>query len=159
VPQVEAEYARLNRDYQVTRDGYTALVDRLQKARLSERADETGVVKFEVVDPPAAAFKPAAPNRIKLLAMVLVAGLAIGGGLAYLLHQMRPVFNSTRSLGDITGLPVLGAVSMTWLDRERIQSRMRKLAFGGAGALLMLVFLCVLMFQSPGSRLLQRVIS
>ncbi len=159
VPQVEAEFARLNRDYEVTRQGYTELVDRLQKARLSERADETGVVKFEVVDPPAAGFAPVAPNRVRLLAIVLVAGLAIGGGLAYLLHQLRPVFNNTRALADITGLPVLGAVSMTFVDRKRMESRLRKLAFGGAGAALMVMFLVMVLFQSAGARLMQRLVS
>jgi len=158
VPQVEAEFARLNRDYEVTREGYRELVDRLQKARLSERADETGIVKFEVVDPPAAGFGPVAPNRIRLLAVVLAAGLAIGAGLAYLLHQLRPVFNNVRSLADITGLPVLGVVSMTFVDRNRMESRLRKLAFGGAGAALMMIFLCTIVFQSAGTRLMQRLL-
>ncbi|MBB6091628.1 polysaccharide chain length determinant protein (PEP-CTERM system associated) [Povalibacter uvarum] len=159
VPQVEAEFARLNRDYEVTREGYRELVDRLQKARLSERAEETGVVKFEVVDPPSAGFSPVAPNRVRLLAMVLVVGLAIGGGIAYLLHQLRPVFNNTRTLADITGLPVLGAVSMTFVDRKRAESRLRKIAFGGAAAALVVVFLGVVVFQSAGARFMQRLIS
>jgi polysaccharide chain length determinant protein (PEP-CTERM system associated) len=158
VPQVEAEFGRLNRDYEVRREGYRQLVDRLQKARLSERADETGVVKFEVVDPPAAGFAPVAPNRLRLLTMVLIAGLGIGGGLAYLLHQMRPVFNNARMLGEITGQQVLGAVSMTWVDRQRAESRMRKLAFGAAGAALVMIFLGVIMFQSEGTRLMQRML-
>jgi len=159
VPQVEAEYARLNRDYQVTRDGYTALADRLQKAKLSERADETGVVKFQVVDPPASPFTPAAPNRIRLLAMVLVAGLALGGGVAYLLHHLRPVFNSARMLADVTGLPVLGMVSMTWVDRQRQVNRKHKLVFVGAAAMLLVAFGAALAFQSAGASLIQRVIS
>jgi polysaccharide chain length determinant protein (PEP-CTERM system associated) len=158
VPQVEAQFARLNRDYEVTREGYRELVDRLQKARLSERADETGVVKFEVVDPPAAAFTPVAPNRVRLLAVVLLAGLAAGGGLAYLLHQMRPVFNNTRSLADVTGLTVLGAISLTWLDRKRIESRMRKLAFGAAGAMLVVMYGITVLFHGPGARFMQRVL-
>ena len=158
VPQVEAEYARLNRDYEVTREGYRELVDRLQKARLSERADETGVVKFEVVDPPSASFSPVAPNRARLLAVVLLAGLGAGGGLAYLLHQLRPVFHNTRNLAEVTGLPVLGAVSLTWLDRKRVESRMRKLAFGGAAAALVVAYLGVVMLQGPGTRLMQRVL-
>ena len=159
VPQVEAEYAKLNRDYEVTREGYRELVSRLQKARLSEKADETGVVKFEIVDPPSAAFQPVAPNRVALLAMVLAMGLGLGGGLAYLLHQLRPVFNSTRSLADITGLPVIGAISMTWLDRKHIESRMRRLAFGGVAAALVVIFACVVMFQSAGTHLMQRLLA
>lgn len=158
VPQVEAEYARLNRDYEVTRAGYRELVDRLQKARLSERVDETGIVKFEVVDPPSASFSPVAPNRLVLLAGVLLAGLGIGGGLAYLLHQLRPVFNNERALADVTGLPVLGAISMTFVDRNREESRMRKLAFGGAAAALFLVFGCSVLFSGFGTRVMQHLL-
>lgn len=158
VPEVEAEFARLNRDYDVTRAQYTALVDRLEKAKLSEQAEETGVVRFEVIDPPAAGFNPVAPNRPRLLAMVLVAALGAGGGLAYLLHQMRPVFTNVRTLNEVTGLPVLGAVSMTWLDRQKAEDRLRGLAFGGAAAMLLVIFVGVLLFQSSGARLMQRLI-
>jgi len=159
VPEVEAEFARLNRDYDVTRAQYTALVDRLEKARLSEQAEETGLVKFEVVDPPSAPFKPVAPNRPKLLALVLVVALAAGGGIAYLMHQLRPVFNSPRALNEITGLQVLGAVSMTWLDRHKWANRRNQLAFGGAAAMLMVMFVGVVVFQSAGARFLHNLIS
>jgi polysaccharide chain length determinant protein (PEP-CTERM system associated) len=158
VPEVEAEFARLNRDYDVTRAQYTALVDRLEKARLSEQAEATGVVKFEIIDPPSAAYEPAAPNRPRLLAMVLFAGLAVGGGVAYLLHQMRPVFNNPRVLSEVTGQQVLGAVSMTWLDRDKAQNRFRQFAFGGAAAMLFALFFGVLLFQSAGARLMHRLI-
>ena len=158
VPQVEAEFARLNRDYEVTREGYRELVARLQTARLSERADETGVVKFEVVDPPTADFRPVAPNRSTLLATVLLLGLGAGGGVAYLLHLLRPVFNNARTLAEITGRTVLGAVSMTFVDRKRTESRMRRMAWGSAAAALTLLFLAIVAFQEPGTRLIQRIL-
>src|SRR5262249_36064163 len=60
-PEVEAELSKLNRDYDVTRAQYQALLDRLQRARLSEDADATGIVRFEVVDPPAAGALPIGP--------------------------------------------------------------------------------------------------
>ena len=50
MPQVEAEFARLNRDYAVNKAQYTALVDRLEKARLGGEADATGSVRFEIID-------------------------------------------------------------------------------------------------------------
>jgi protein tyrosine kinase modulator len=158
VPEVEAEFARLNRDYDVTRAQYTALVDRLEKARLSEQAEETGVVKFEVIDPPAAPYSPVAPNRPRLLLLVLVAGLAVAGGLAWLLHQMRPVFTNVRTLHEITGQKVLGIVSRTWLDRHKAVSRRRKLVFSGATAMLFVLFIGVMVFQSAGARLMHRLI-
>ncbi len=54
---------------------------------------------------------------------MIVAGLGLGGALAYLLHQLKPVFSSSRHLTERTGLPVLGVVSMTWLDKYKAQER------------------------------------
>jgi hypothetical protein len=98
-----------------------------------------------------------APNRTKLLAMVLVAGLGVGAGVAYLLHQLRPVFNNVRVLNEVTGLTVLGAVSMTWLDKLRAESKLRKLAFGGAAGALLVLFSCVMLFHGAAVRLFQTV--
>ena len=137
-PEVEAEYARLNRDYDVNRAQRQALVERLEKARFSEEADQTGTVHLETIDPPSAGFNPVAPNRPLLIIGVLLAGLAAGGGLAYVLYQLKPVFDTARQLGAVTGLPVLGVVSMTWLEKQNLQKRRGLAAFVGAAASLVL---------------------
>lgn len=158
-PEVEAEFARLNRDYDVTRERYLAFVDRAERAKLGDQAEQTEAVRFEVIDPPAAKFEPVAPKRPLLLAGVLIAGLGAGGGLAFLLHQLRPVFNSTRSLNEITGLPVLGVVSRTWIDRYRAQQRRMYLMYGAAFGLLFLIFGVVLQLQSVAVRIAQQLLS
>lgn len=143
-PEVEAEFARLNRDYGVTKSQYLALVDRLEKARLSEQASETGTVKFEIIDPPVAKFQPVAPNRPLLATSVFFAALAAGFGLAWLLHQMRPVFQSARRLAAVTGLPVLGIVSLTWQQQAQVEERRRLKLFTAAAAGLLVVYLAAL---------------
>jgi polysaccharide chain length determinant protein (PEP-CTERM system associated) len=158
-PQVEAEYERLNRDYSVTHTQYQALVDRLSRARLSDKADATGVVRFEVVDPPMVDPEPVFPKRTKLIFQVLAAGLAAGLGLAYLLHQLRPVFTSARQLTEATQLPVLGSISMTWVERHRAAGRRALWAYSfGAGAL---VVVAVVTFLTDDftSRLLHALIA
>jgi protein tyrosine kinase modulator len=152
VPEVEAELARLNRDYEVTRQRYLELVQRLETANISERADKTGTVKFEIIEPPAAPLEPVAPNRPILFAFVLVVGLGSGAALAWLLNQLKPVFHTARSLAEITGLPVLAAVSRTWVDRHRQQRRMELLKFCTAAALLIFAFGMVLMLQQTTLR-------
>jgi polysaccharide chain length determinant protein (PEP-CTERM system associated) len=113
MPQVEAEFARLNRDYNVNKAQYTALVERLQQAKLGDAAEEKGSVRFEIIDPPAADFRPVSPKRTMLLLGALVAALAGGAGVAYLLTTMRPVFHTARQLGQITGATIYGVVSAT----------------------------------------------
>jgi uncharacterized membrane protein len=79
---------------------------------------------------------------------VLAVGLGAGIGVAYLLHQVNPVFANTRQLARITGLPVLGSVSMTWLEKQRALARKRLFAFAGSGAMLFVTGILVLMVQS-----------
>ena len=158
VPEVEAELARLNRDYDQVRQQYNELVQRRETALLSEQADRTGTVKFDIIEPPAAPLDPVSPNRPQLLLMVLFAALAVGGGGAWLLNQLRPVFHTVRALAEVTGLPVFTAISRTWVDRHRQQRRLELLKFSGATLLLFLVFGAVMALQDSAARHLQRLI-
>ena len=153
-PQVEAEYSRLTRDYDVTRGQYQALLERLNRAKLSDEADATGVVRFQIVDPPTGSDHPVAPDRIRLILTVLVGGFAAGIGAAYFMHQLRPVFSSTRQLTELTQLPVLGAVSMTWLERHKAEGRRAVWAYSMAAGTLVLVGLITLATQGIAVRLL-----
>lgn len=158
-PQVEAEYERLDRDYSVTHTEYQALVDRLSRAKLSDKADATGVVRFEVVDPPAVNPDPVFPNRLKLILEVLAAGLGAGIGAAYLLHQLRPVFSSTRQLMELTQLPVLGSVSMTWPERHRAGARRAVWRYALGATTLVLLAVVVLLTDDITSQFLHRFVA
>jgi polysaccharide chain length determinant protein (PEP-CTERM system associated) len=158
-PEVEAEFARLTRDYTVTKTQYNNLLERLEKARLSGDAEQTGVVKFNIVDPPSAGFKPIFPNRPLFLFAVLIVGLGVGAGVAYLMHMMRPVFATSRSLADMTGLPVLGSVTRSWVEKYRAQLRRGVLRYSFASGLLFVAFIVVVVAQHPGSRLLRQILS
>jgi polysaccharide chain length determinant protein (PEP-CTERM system associated) len=158
-PEVEAEFARLNRDYDVTRGQYQALVERLNRAKLSDKAEATGVVRFEVVDPPTGNDQPVYPDRIRLILVVLLGGLAAGIGVAYLMHQIRPVFGSVRQLAELTQLPVLGVVSMTWLERHQAQARHAVWVYSMAVAVLIVVAAVTLLTESAASHFLHGLIA
>lgn len=143
MPQVEAEYAQLNRDYNVTKAQYTALAERLEKARVGEEADASGSVRFEVIDPPNAPFKPSSPKRPLLLAGVLVAGFAAGLGVAYLLSMFQPVFNNVSSLASVTGLTVLGVVSLSRSDAELAEVKRGYLRYSVLSGLLVAALMMV----------------
>jgi len=158
-PEVEAEFARLTRDYTVTKTQYNNLLERLEKARLSGDAEQTGVVKFNIVDPPSAGFKPIFPNRPLFLFAVLIVGLGAGAGVAYLMHMMRPVFATSRSLADMTGLPVLGSVTRSWVEKYRAQLRRGVLRYSFASGLLFVAFIVVVIVREPGARFLRQMLS
>jgi len=146
-PEVEAGLSRLNRDYEVTRASYQALLERLEKARLSDQAEQTGIVRFEIIDPPAASFNPVAPKRSLLLLAVLALALGAGGGLAYLLHMLRAVFTSTRQLQTLAGRPVIGWVSKTRPESYKADQRRGLLSFGAATSMLLFTASVLLVAQ------------
>ncbi|MGE3667580.1 MAG: GNVR domain-containing protein, partial [Steroidobacteraceae bacterium] len=158
VPEVEAELARLNRDYDQVRQQYNELVQRRETALLSEQADRTGTVKFDVIEPPAAPIEPVSPNRPQLLMMVLVVALGAAGGVTWLLNQLRPVFHTVRALTETTGQPVFAAISRTWVDRHRQQRKLEFLKFSAATLVLLLVFGLVMALQDFAARHLQNLI-
>jgi polysaccharide chain length determinant protein (PEP-CTERM system associated) len=112
VPEVEAQLASLNRDYEVNHAQYTALLQRLESARLSQEAEQTNAeVKFRVIEPPTVPLLPTSPNRQLLIAVVTVLGVAGGCCMAVFLSLLRPVFTARAALRLATGLPVLAAIS------------------------------------------------
>ena len=158
-PEVEAEFSRLNRDYDVTRGQYQALVDRLNRVKLSYKAEDSGVVRFEVVEPPHGNEDPVSPDRPRLILVVLLGSLVAGFGVAYVMHQLRPVFTSARQLTEFTQLPVLGIVSMTWLERHRAEARRSLWVYGMAAGVLVFFALIVLAAQNVASQFLHGLIA
>jgi polysaccharide chain length determinant protein (PEP-CTERM system associated) len=128
VPAVEAELSRLNRDYNVIKDQYQALIQSREKQQLSEQASTTDQVEFRVLNPPLAELKPVAPKRLLLLGGVMFLALAAGAGLTYVLSQLKPVFGSAGALQEISGFPVIGCVSRVVLDPQNEHRRRIALA-------------------------------
>ena len=140
-PQVEAQYAQLTRDYEETRAEYRALVDRLNHVKLSDQAAAVAA-PFKVIQPPTGSDTPVSPDRPRLILVVLLGGLVAGLGVAYFLHEIGPVFVSARQLREVTQLPMLGVVSMTWMERYEGQERRAMWAYSVATGVLILVAVC-----------------
>ncbi len=135
-PQIEAEYSQLNRDYEVNKRNYTDLVSRRESATMSgELESAAGVVDFRLIDPPRASPKPVAPNRMLLLPLALLAGLAAGMGATFVMSQFRAVFYDARTMAYTLGLPLLGVVTLVMGDgtvRQRKTELKRFLAATGS---------------------------
>jgi polysaccharide chain length determinant protein (PEP-CTERM system associated) len=149
LPRIEAELARLNRDYDVKQAQYRSLLQRLEVAELSESVEQSEDVKFQIVNPPLVPVDPAAPNRPMLLAMVLMLALGAGGAVAFLGDQLKPVFTDPKTIRTITGLPVLGTVGILDTAHRRRRRVAQIGAFGATLATLGALFVVVFLFQAP----------
>jgi hypothetical protein len=150
---VEAEYQQLNRDYDANKAQYTALLESYQKARLGERADNAGAVRFEVVLPPSSPVVPVSPKRTSLLVAVWIAALGLGAGIAYGMNLLNPVVSSLRVVQELTPFPVLGVVGVAFPGRRREEFRRHVWRFSAAGAALIVAFAVVLVLNEAGFRL------
>ncbi|TVR83931.1 MAG: hypothetical protein EA405_02970 [Rhodospirillales bacterium] len=112
VPEVEAEMARLNRDYGVIKAKHDELLARRETASLTERRSLRGdTVQYRVIDAPQIPADPSWPNRTLFVSAVLVVSLGAGAGGALLLALLNGSFVDLRSLKNHFDLPVLGAIS------------------------------------------------
>jgi polysaccharide chain length determinant protein (PEP-CTERM system associated) len=152
-PQVEAEFQQLNRDYDVNKAQYTALLESYQKARLGERADNAGSVRFEVVLPPTAPVAPVSPRRTILLAFIWMVSMGVAAGVAYLMNLLKPIVSSVRAVNELTPYPVLGVVSVAFPSRQRREFRGHLWRFSAATAGLLVAFATVLVLNWTGARL------
>lgn len=130
-PEIEAQLAQLNRDYQVNRENYQKLVERRESARLSgDLSTATDMLTFRVIDPPTVPSQPSGPNRVRLFSLVFAGALVAGLAVAFLMSQLRPAFMSQAALRDVTGLPVLGSIGMNWTTEQTVKRKRRLLALG-----------------------------
>lgn len=151
-PQLDAEFAQLNRDYQIHHKNYSDLVGRRESALMSGELENTSsVAEFRIIDPPRVDPKPVAPNRVLLLPISLLAALGAGLGVAFLMSQIRPVFFDGAALRQLTELPLLGVVEL--IPNESLLQRESRSFKRFLGALFALIFLyagsmAVLSYQS-----------
>lgn len=141
VPQIEAELAQLNRDYEINKKTYEALVARRESLGIGGEMQDAGASQVRIVDFPRIPPRPFAPNRPLMFLAGLI--LAIGAGVAagFLVSRVRPRFFDTAALREVTGLPVLGAVSMRSDSSYRWRSRRRVIGFLSALAALVVGYL------------------
>jgi polysaccharide chain length determinant protein (PEP-CTERM system associated) len=140
-PQVEAEFSQLNRDYEINKKNYNDLVSRRESATMSGDLDSaTGVADFRLIDPPRASPKPVAPNRLLLMPLALLAALAAGLGVTFLLSQIRAVFYDANTMSEALGLPLLGVVSLLVDDGSAQRRKSELLKFVAATGALVVVF-------------------
>ena len=136
-PEIEAQFAQLNRDYSVNRENYQKLVERRESARLSgDLSSATDMLQFRVIDPPTVPNHPTGPNRLRLFSLVFGGALIAGLAVAFLMSQLRPTFLSQSTLRDVTGLPVLGSIGMNWTPEQTVKRRRRLVALAGSVLLL-----------------------
>ncbi len=100
-----------------------------------------------MINPPVVPGEAAEPDRRLLSFGVLLISVLAGLGLAMLLAQIRPAIHSRQTLRNVTGLPVIGSVSMLMSRVAVPWYRSQSALVGGALGLLVLAWLVNLLLS------------
>jgi len=136
VPQVEAELAQLNRDYDIQKKTYGDLLTRREAAAMGVDVQDTGGTQIRVIDPPRVSPQAVPPTRLMLLATAFLISLLVGVAASFVANEIMPTYRDARRLRESTKRPILGAVSMLPSSRAvRLRRRSAWLFAGGVSGL------------------------
>lgn len=110
-PKREQELLSLRRDYQNIQTTYDSLLARKLESEIAVNMERKQKgEQFRILDPARQPQKPIKPDMRKLFIMIVGAGLAIGGGIIFLLEYVDNSFKRPEDIETDLGLPVLCSV-------------------------------------------------
>ena len=141
VPVIEAELKQLDRDYQVIATKHQDLLARRESAKLGEDVEQTASdVTFRVIDPPFVPSKPSEPNKLLLNSLVLLFSIVAGAAVALLASLIKPVIVDQQSLVKLTGLPLLGVVTLVPSPEQKKRETLGLVAYSSLMVVLLVAF-------------------
>jgi protein tyrosine kinase modulator len=134
VPETKKRLAVLIQERDSYKNIYDQLLLRLGQSEVSkqmELGDKT--TTFRIVDPAVFPKQPASPDMVKMILLSILAGLAAGAGLVYLLESLDGSVRDTREIREL-GLELLVVIPRIENQaRQRRQLRHDLLAYALAG--------------------------
>jgi len=120
----------LNRDYETIKTNYEKLLASKEQIVMTEGVGDQESLKFKIEDAPNVPLQASSPKRKLLFSAVFAGGIILGLGTAFLLYFIRPAIMSTSQVRLITGLPILGSVSMKTSPGLKAKNKMEFLRYG-----------------------------
>ncbi|MGH9397300.1 MAG: hypothetical protein ACRD18_10685 [Terriglobia bacterium] len=141
-PVREQQLADVMRGYDLAKKNYDDLLSKVTQSEMATSlARRQQGQQFRVVDPPNFPAKPSSPKRTKIALGGAVAGLLLGGILAFLIDSGDHSFHSERDVSQRFKLPIVIAVPLTLNPSEERRRSWRKTFEWIAGTALVLIVL------------------
>ena len=151
IPTARAELEALERDKNNQKVLYDQLVARHGQSEVSKQMEvQDKTTTFRIVDPAIMPTKPVSPNRVKIILLGIVAGLAAGMGILFLLDQMDRSVKSLDALKSL-GVPVLAVIPKMLNPAEVAATRKKDRRLYVVSAAYFLLILAVLAFETAKS--------
>jgi len=159
MPKEQEEWTKLQRNRNVFQKIYDELLQKLESVRVSmdmEVANKTGA--FKVLDSAVAPRLPIKPNRVQIILIGLLAGIAAGIGVVIGIDSLNNPFKGEASIVSGLKLPVLATIPKIVTEDDRLHARrLDKKVFSIAGAYLLVIFVVLVgefLYRYVGIRLI-----
>ena len=146
-PKVEQEYLDLQRNYQNAHQKYQEILNKITEARIAEGMEEhQKAEKFTLIDPASFPEKPVSPNRLLILLAGFLGSVGAGLGSVFLVENLDHSIKGQEELAMLTGLPVLGTVTLMQTAEEVAQKIFRRRLIWGMAGVSIIIGLLVFHF-------------
>lgn len=124
-PKREQELMALTRDYKNIQDTYNSILRKKLDADVAVSMERKAKgQRFRVLDKAQVPKKPVSPDVKKLLIMSVAGGLAVGGGLIFLLDFIDTSLRQAEDIESLTGIPVLATIpNIQYRPIDKIKQR------------------------------------
>ena len=120
-PKREQELLSLKRDYQNIKESYDSLLDRKLEAEIAVNMERKQKgEQFRILDEAKLPQKPVKPDMRKLFLIIVAAGLAVGGGIIFLLEYFDNTLKRPDDIESDLKLDVLCMVPEIYTQRKKI---------------------------------------
>lgn len=120
-PSVAERLDALNRNYDQLSRTYQDFSNRLQQASVQADMERRQLgEKFMILESAEEAFEPSSPNRILLLSLGAILGLALGAGIGLVAEVTDSSLHTSNELQTALGIPVLASVPRIMLEADRV---------------------------------------
>ena len=127
-PAVAEQLDALNREYEHLFGSFQDFSTRHLEATVQAQLERRQLgEQFRVLEAAFEAFEPSAPNRILILLLGALFGIAVGVGLGLIIETTDTSAHDARQLQARFQLPVLALIPKIWLESDRFELRRRRL--------------------------------
>lgn len=159
IPTASSELQELERQKNKESELYEELISRHGKSEVSQQMEvQDKATTFRIVDPAVLPIKPVSPNRIKIILMGIIAGLALAAGLVFALDNFDQSVKSQDSLKKL-GVPVLAVIPVISNPVDILQNRKKDMRLYRIAGAYFSVILLILLMEVMDITLIDKLIS
>ena len=135
-PTVAEQLGALEREYRHLFSNYQEFSNKRLNASVQADLERKQLgEQFRVLEQAFEGIDPVSPNRVLIVVLGAIFGLALGAAIGVLFEAADPAVHDAHGLQAALRIPVLASIPQIWLeaDRARMRSRRVRAAFGTAG--------------------------